>query len=219
MGHACRMQGRIVPLRPPMTRPHRIDPRHASMRLRIACAAARLMAEDGIDDYSLAKRKAARQLGAPDSTSLPTNEEIEAALRDYLDVYQADAQPARLQQLRQQALAAMRWMAAFRPYLTGPVLDGTAGPHSPIRLQLYTDSAKDVEIFLLNSGNAFDHAPLAAGRDAREAAFSLDWRGALLCLDVYSLTQERNHPKGRGAQRARTADVEALLAAPLSCEP
>jgi len=46
------------------------------MRLRIAHLAARMIAEDGISDYGLAKRKAARQAGAPDSRNLPTNLEI-----------------------------------------------------------------------------------------------------------------------------------------------
>ena len=52
-------------------------------RLRIAAAAARLMAEDGIDDFALAKRKAARQLGLGDSQALPANEEVEAQLRAF----------------------------------------------------------------------------------------------------------------------------------------
>jgi hypothetical protein len=43
--------------------------RQTDMRARIAAAAARLMAEDGIDDFALAKRKAARQLGALDTQS------------------------------------------------------------------------------------------------------------------------------------------------------
>src|SRR2546429_239040 len=51
------------------------------MRVRIAAAAARMMAEDGLDDFALAKRKAARQLGAEDTQALPKNEEIEAEAR------------------------------------------------------------------------------------------------------------------------------------------
>ena len=59
----------------------RWNSRQNGMRARIAAAAARLMAEDGIDDFALAKRKAARQLGAPDTEALPANQEIEAELR------------------------------------------------------------------------------------------------------------------------------------------
>ena len=56
-------------------------------RSRIAHLAARLMAEDGIEDYSLAKRKAARQAGLGDTRELPGNEEIDAALQLYQAIY------------------------------------------------------------------------------------------------------------------------------------
>jgi hypothetical protein len=65
---------------------------HEHIRERIAAAAARIMAEDGIDNFALAKRKAARQLGAESSNALPKNEEIEDQLRTYLSLYQADEQ-------------------------------------------------------------------------------------------------------------------------------
>ena len=126
------------------------------MRTRIAAAAARLMAEDGIDNFALAKRKAARQLGAADTESLPTNDEVESALRDYRALYQAEEHPERIAELRRVALDAMRALERFSPYLTGPVLKGIAGPYAEIDLQLYPDSAKDVELFLLERNIAFD---------------------------------------------------------------
>src|SRR3954471_10911841 len=95
--------------------------RQAGMRARIAAAAARIMAEDGIDDYALAKRKAARQLGAGDTQALPGNDEIEAELRAYQSLYQGDEQRHRIRHLRTQALEAMRMLAQFRPYLAGAV--------------------------------------------------------------------------------------------------
>src|SRR5215510_7849267 len=70
-------------------------PKQQQMRNRIAAAAARLMAEDGLEDFALAKRKAARQLGAEDTQSLPKNEEIEAELRAYQSLYQGEEQRER----------------------------------------------------------------------------------------------------------------------------
>ena len=61
------------------------------MRARIAAVAARIMAEDGIEDFAMAKRKAARQLGASDTQSLPNNDEIETELRLYQSLYQGDS--------------------------------------------------------------------------------------------------------------------------------
>jgi hypothetical protein len=120
------------------------------MRERIAQLAARLMAVDGIDDFALAKRKAARQAGAPDTRNLPNNEEVEQALRAYQQLYQADEQQARLRHLRQNAREMMQLLAQFDPHLSGSVLSGSAGKYSDINIHLFTDSVKDVELFLLN---------------------------------------------------------------------
>lgn len=120
------------------------------MRSRIAQLAARLMAVDGIDDFALAKRKAARQAGAPDTRNLPNNEEVEHALRAYQQLYQADEQQARLRHLRQNARELMQLLAQFDPHLSGSVLSGSAGKYSDINIHLFTDSVKDVEMFLLN---------------------------------------------------------------------
>src|SRR6185436_11568233 len=124
--------------------------RQNSMRARIAAAAARLMAEDGIGDFALAKRKAARGLGAANTEALPGNDEIEAELRAYLALYQADEHPTRVAEMRRHALEAMRALEQFNPYLTGPVLAGTAGPYAEIELQLFPESTKEVELFLID---------------------------------------------------------------------
>src|SRR5512138_1302260 len=129
--------------------------RLTGMRARIAAAAARVMAEDGIDDFALAKRKAARRLGAPDTEALPTNDEVEAELRAYRALYQAEDHERILAELRAVALDAMEALREFNPYLTGPVLTGVAGAYSEIDLQLFPDSAKDIEMFLLNRNIPF----------------------------------------------------------------
>jgi len=125
------------------------------IRLRIAHLAARLMAVDGIDDISLAKRKAARQAGANEAQNLPSNDEVEAALLAYFQLYQADEQAGRLEHLRTCALEMMRALQHFNPQLSGPVLDGSAGRYCDIDLHLFTDNPKDVELFMLN--HRFDY--------------------------------------------------------------
>ncbi|MDO9635687.1 MAG: hypothetical protein Q7I95_01895, partial [Thiobacillus sp.] len=106
--------------------------KHQDMRRRIAHAAARILAEDGSLDYGSAKRKAARQLGAPDSGNLPDNQQIEEALRSYQALYQADETRTQLALLRQVAIEYMEQLADFDPHLTGSVLNGTAGRHTGI---------------------------------------------------------------------------------------
>ncbi|MDP2266369.1 MAG: hypothetical protein Q8J70_07440 [Thiobacillus sp.] len=119
------------------------------MRRRIAHVAARILAEDGSLDYGSAKRKAARQLGAPDSDNLPDNQQIDEALRSYQALYQADETRAQVALLRQAAIEYMEQLADFDPHLTGPVLNGTAGRNTDINLQLFTDDQKEVEFLLM----------------------------------------------------------------------
>lgn len=192
--------------------------RLTGMRARIAAAAARVMAEDGIDDFALAKRKAARRLGAPDTEALPTNDEVEAELRAYRALYQAEDHERILAELRAVALDAMQALREFNPYLTGPVLTGVAGVYSEIDLQLFPDSAKDVEMFLLNRNIPFStHEGRRFSGDRAHAAsiFTLDWQSVRLRLSVFDRRDERVALKtsqaGRVMDRAGIAEVGALL--------
>lgn len=188
-----------------------------AMRRNIAALAARLMAEDGIADYGLAKRKAARQLGAPETEALPNNAEIEAELRAYQAIYQEEEQRQRLHALRQTAVEVMRLLEPFRPYLTGPVLDGTAGRYAEIELEAYPDSSKEVEIFLLNQGVRLEqNAPRRNGPGIPECVLTFDWDEMPVRLTLFEPDAERAQKRrnGRVCERARLASVEALLRSP-----
>ena len=50
----------------------------------------------------------------------------------------------------------MKKLNAFNPHLTGGVLDGTAGRYPTIHIQIYADSMKEVEFFLLNHNIAYE---------------------------------------------------------------
>ena len=184
-------------------------------RREIAGAAARLMAEDGIDDFGYAKRKAARQLGLPEDGALPTNTEVEAELRTYLALYQSEEQPALLMELRSVAIAAMRFLADFNPYLTGPVLDGTAGRYAEVELELFAESAKEVEIFLINHNIRYEHGRIPQGPgELPEAVLHLDWDATPLRLNIYSELAERSKRTNRAGKvrdRARIGIVVSLL--------
>ena len=79
-----------------MSRHNANNARQNGMRARIAAAAARLMAEDGINDFALAKRKAARGLGAANTEALPGNDEIEAELRAVFAAYRSASEHRRV---------------------------------------------------------------------------------------------------------------------------
>lgn len=141
-----------------MPRPASASASRDDLALELAATAARLIAEDGCD-YATAKRKAAQivlgDAGAPRGRLLPDNELVETELRRYLSTFDAEEHAARLGDLRRLALALMEYLSPFNPHLVGAVLNGTATEHSVLHLHLFTDSAKDVELFLLNDGVRF----------------------------------------------------------------
>jgi hypothetical protein len=192
--------------------------RDANLRRHIAYLAARLMAEDGVGDYATAKQKAARQAGLADANLLPDNAEIEEALREYQGLYQKDEQPARLRRLREVAVKVMREFEDFRPALVGSVLSGTASQFSDVNLQLFTDDSKALTMFLLNRRYRFEEGSRRVRRGDRldeVPQISLEVEDVIVTLTVLARDDERSPARGRPdadrAQRARLAEVEALL--------
>lgn len=189
------------------------------MRSRIAHLAARLMAVDGIDDYALAKRKAARQIGAPDTRHLPNNDEVEQALRAYQQLYQADEQKARLHHLRRSARDMMHLLEQFNPYLSGSVLSGSAGKYSDIDIHLFTDSVKDVEMFLINRQIAYrsgEQRVFIGDEPAGVPSFSISTNDADFEVSVFAprdlRVQVRASAEGRPFDRARIDWLDSVLA-------
>jgi hypothetical protein len=187
------------------------------LRTRIAAAAARLVAQDGAD-YGTARRKAASQVLGVDRAApnlLPDNLEIEDEVRKYQALFQGTVQAARLRELRSTALDVMDALADFRPYLTGAVLNGTAGAHDDIHLQLFADSAKEVEIFLLNRNINIELSETPHFKGARHDAVetvSFLWHGEAVHAELYDLDDLRGALKPRADGRLHRADVAGVRA-------
>ena len=189
-----------------------------ALRESIANAAARLMVEDGIEDYAQAKRKAARQIGATDARQMPTNEEIDAALTVYRELFQR-GHSTQLRELRELALTVMQELAGFNPYLTGSVLRGSAGKYADIQLQLFCDNPKSVEHLLLGKGIRYRSAEsrLYAGDMVVMAPVLIFEREG---YDVFlTLLAPRDlrlplktTPAGKPLERAKADAVELLIA-------
>lgn len=195
------------------------------LRAEIAIAAARMIAEDGAD-YATAKRKAARQiLGVAHSDLLPDNAQIEEEVRVYNELFLADTQPKRLLQLRHTAMRLMKELERFNPYISGAIVNGTAGEHSDIHLQLFYDNPKDVEIFLLNRNVNFEVSEEQNARPKRMEAMELIsfiWHGEGVMLSLYAQDDVRGALKLRAdgkPQRLSMAGLQALIDADAAKSP
>jgi hypothetical protein len=143
--------------------------REAEDRARIADVAARLIAEHGIADWSLAKRKALRQLMLPERTALPGDDEIEAALVTHHALFGGDEHAVTLRRQREEALTWLRELADFSPVLVGGVAAGWATEHSDIRIELIADDSKEVELMLINHSIPYRVAPRSPRQRRRRA--------------------------------------------------
>ena len=119
------------------------------IQLDVAATAARMVVEEGLE-YGPAKRRAVKQLGLPNRTPLPDNDMLEAEVRDYIELFCSDTQPAQLHALRELALVWMERLVVYRPHLGGAVWHGTATRLSDIYLQLFCDDSKSAEIALID---------------------------------------------------------------------
>ena len=192
--------------------------RQRQLREQIAQLAARLIAEDGIDDWGLAKRKAARTLGLTEAHCLPTNAELEAALLEYQRIFAEDEQREELHWLRSQALDLMDLFERFQPHLVGPVLSGAIGKYPTIHLHLFTDDEKAIEWFLLNESIPYDPSQrrvFIAGAAATVPCFELNVDGTDVHLIQFA-GPDRHQPvrltaDGRPMARAGRASLAARL--------
>jgi hypothetical protein len=180
-------------------------------RLRIAQTAARLIAEHGLTDWTLAKRKAARQLLLPDSTALPSNEEVEVALTGHHALFGGDAHVRALRTQRIEALAWMHRLAPWDPVLVGGVAAGWATEHSEVRLELVADDPKAVEIALVASGVSYAALPPRA--DDAAAHLRIESSVAVIRLAIVTPFQRRNRPRKSEEPRLTAEAVAALIVA------
>lgn len=189
-------------------------------RLRVAQEAARLMSEHGIRDFHHAKLKAAERLGVHDAQALPRNNEIEDALREHQRIFHAESQPRLLQERREAAIEAMRFLERFEPRLVGAVLEGTADAYSAVCLQVFCDNAEEVVLYLREHGVPVETQTriLRLTRDDQAEfpvlLFAAD--GLPFDITVMPLDALRQAPLDRvderPMRRASLSGVEALLA-------
>lgn len=185
------------------------------VRARIAATAARMIAQDGAD-YSTAKTKAARQVLGVDRPSpnyLPDNIQVEDEVRRYQTLFHGPAQAARVRHMRSAALEVMEQLAEFRPYLTGAVLNGTAGEHDVIHLQLFADSAKEVEIWLLNRNVNIELSEtphFKGGRHDPVETVSFTWQTEMVLAELYEMNDLRGALKPRADGRLQRVDAAGL---------
>ena len=191
----------------------------------VAQEAARIIVNQGIRDYGLAKKKAADRLGLSARGSLPGNAEIEQAVSEHLQLFGGGSHASHLDEMRRTALAVMDFLEAFAPRLVGPVLSGTADENSAVNLHVFSDSPEAVAMQLAEFGISYGsyerRLKTHRGRGATPDTFPgyrFDHEGATVEATVFSVDGIRQAPispiDGKPMKRADTNTVHSLLEKP-----
>lgn len=181
----------------------------------IAATAARLVVEEGLE-YGPAKRRAVKQLGLPKHAPLPSNDELEEEVRDYLALFCADTQPGELRALRELAATWMERLSDFRPHLCGAVWRGTATRLNNIHLQLYCDDSKEAEIALINMNLDYEVGETSGprGDTVQVLSFAAPCRAlqetVTIALTVLDYDDQRGALKRDARGRSERGDLAAL---------
>jgi hypothetical protein len=188
-----------------------------SMKSEIAAAAARMVVEEGLE-YGAAKRRAVKQLGLKARSPLPDNEALEDAVREYIELFCADTQPAELAALRRLALAWMERLAPFRPYLGGAVWHGTATRLSDIYIQLFCDDPKSAEMALIEKNVDYETRMITGFNGEAVPALSLSSVSRELgeAIGVHLMIYDHDDVRGAlrrdGKGRPPRGDADAVRA-------
>lgn len=193
-----------------------------NLRQLVADETARLLYEEGYRDYRVAKQKAAQRLGADNQAkNQPSNEEVEQALQDYVQLLDQAEHQANLKLHREIALEAMEFLQPFQPYLTGSALEGTSGPLSAVTLHLSANRAEDVIFHLEEQNIPFQIQERKVKTGKKQDYFPLlrlyvDNVAVELMIfpdDGHASISALNSMTGKALKRADTKRLEEILAA------
>ncbi len=197
------------------------------LRAELAQVAARLMAEEAVPGFAEAKAKAVDRLGVTGRPTLPSNQEVEAELRSYQALFQAEEQAQWLDAKRRVALEAMQLLEPFAPHLVGAVLRGTAPVDAEITLHLFADPPETVATFLYDQGVAWALdswiGRFGGGRELELPMYRIRAGGEELRLVVFpeeGLPEPPRSPvDGKPMQRAARERVLALVGNTAGTDP
>lgn len=195
------------------------DRKGARVRQQVAHEAARILATEGQRNYRTAKEKAAHRVGASPRMGLPSNAEVEEALKSWISLYGGAEHDAHLAELRRAAVEAMKFFAEFRPKLVGPVLEGTADRYSRICLHVFSEDPDAVARFLMNHNLPFEQESRRIkwhdGEYRTMELIVLEAGGRTIELGQLHGNDARHPPPspidGRPQRRASLREVETLI--------
>jgi len=189
-------------------------------RSRVVQEAARIICEDGLADYRLAKQKAVERLGLGFGTPLPSNADIQDAVIQYQRLFGGRAYATRLTHLRRTAVQAMRLLKEYQPRLVGAVATGATTDAHKVQLHCFADKPEQIDMLLADGGLPFEVSErryrLASGENLDVPVLSFMADDVGVDVAVFPERGQREAPlsptDGQPMKRLELAAVERLAA-------
>ncbi|MCP4701247.1 MAG: nucleotidyltransferase [Gammaproteobacteria bacterium] len=195
-------------------------------RETLAREAARLMYEEGVNQYFDAKRLAAKRIFGRSGgrkmryrpQDLPSNGEIQEKLVELAGFHEGTQRLQRLFAMRVIALETMLALAAFRPGLIGSVSTGSVRRNSDIDIHVFTDDLEAIEVCLHELGWRFEtkQVTVRASNQFKDYTHIYCKREFPIELSVYPeqeiRTTSRSSTDGKPIRRIKPTALQALIA-------
>lgn len=191
-----------------------------AQRSGIAFEAARIIVDEQVTDYRLAKQKAAERLGLGARAKLPENAVVQQAVIEYQRLFGGPAYAEHLDKLRRTALRAMALLAEFAPRLVGAAVSGAATSAHRVQLHAFADKPETLDIFLHDHGIEFAQDERSYrypdGSEERIPLVRFEADGVGVDVAVFGTDDRRvplNPADGHAYKRLDRKAAEKLLAA------
>lgn len=190
----------------------------SGLHYEVAQEAARVICEEQVTDYRLAKQKAAERLGLGTRASLPDNATVQQAVLEYQRLFGGPEYTEHLTRLRRTAAQAMKWLADFQPRLVGGAVSGAINATNHIQLHAFHEKAETLDVFLQDRGIQFESGDrryrYTSGQEHEIPLASFDADGIGIDIAIFPIEDLRHPPlnpnDGHAYKRLDLAAVEKL---------
>jgi hypothetical protein len=179
------------------------------VKKHIASMAAEIIIEEGVSDYLYAKKKAAKYLNYNSYQILPSNNEIDEAIRDYQATFPSN-NVADFIFYQDIAIKIMSELEPFNPLITGTLQEGRVTNNQKILINLFTDNFKEIEYFLLSNNYQFKTKD-PKRLDNFLIKYILSYENIETELTVFDILEPRHKDKNKSMIKGRGIKVDEFI--------
>jgi hypothetical protein len=185
----------------------------------LAQEAARVICEEQVTDFRVAKQKAAQRLGLGPRAALPDNAAVQQAVLEYQRLFGGHEYLEHLNRLRRAAVQTMKLLAAFQPRLVGAAVSGAINASHRVQLHAFLEKPEILDIFLQDRGLRYEAGDrryrYSNGQEREMSLVCFDADGIGVDVAVFPIDESRHAPlnpaDGLAYKRLDLVAVEALL--------